>query len=44
MSKKYKLVVCPLCGKHFNPKEEGYNVSNRLICADCYPKLKYKTL
>ncbi len=43
MSKKYRLVVCPICNKHFNPKEEGFNVNNRLICADCYRHLKFKT-
>ena len=43
MSKKYRLVVCPNCSKHFNPKQEGFNVGNRLICADCYKYLKFKT-
>lgn len=45
MSKKYNQVVCPICGKHFNPKKEGFNVSNHLICTDCYyNNTRYKTI
>ncbi len=43
MSKKYRLIVCPNCSKHFDPRKEGFNVNNRLICADCYKNLKFKT-
>lgn len=43
MGKRYNQVICPICGKHFNPREEGFNLSNRLVCADCYNKATYKT-
>ena len=44
MGKKYNLVVCPECRKHFNPKKEGFKVNEYLICADCYHKAKLKTI
>ena len=43
MSKKYNLVVCHKCGKHFKPKE-GFKFNEYLICAECYHKAKLKTI
>ena len=43
MSKKYNLVVCHKCGKHFKPKE-GFNINNHLICIDCYCTARFKTI
>lgn len=42
---KYRA-VCPTCGKAFDTRKEGFPEpdTNKLICADCYNKLKYRTI
>ena len=37
---KYRA-VCPICGKAFDTRKEGFLEpgTNRLICADCYNKI-----
>ena len=40
---KYRMVICPCCGKHFDPRQEGFNLNNRLVCADCYNNATYRT-
>lgn len=44
MAKKLHRVLCYNCGKGFDPRQEGFNLNNRLVCADCYNKAKYKTI
>ena len=44
MAKKLNRVLCYNCGKGFDPRHEGFNLNNRLVCADCYNKAKYKTI
>ena len=44
MGKRLNRVLCYNCGKGFNPKEEGFNLNNHLVCADCYNNAKYKTI
>lgn len=38
---KYRA-VCPICGKAFDTRKEGFleSYTNRLICADCANKIR----
>lgn len=38
MAKRYNQVICAICGKHFNPQNEGFVREGKLICADCWRK------
>ena len=38
MAKRYNQVICPICGKHFNPREQGFVREGKLICASCWQK------
>ena len=38
MSKKYSQVICPICGNHFDPREQGFVREGKLICASCWQK------
>lgn len=44
---RYKLIVCHDCGKHFDPREEGFKINEKVLCSDCYhdvTKHPYRTL
>lgn len=39
--RKLSRVVCPKCGKAFDPREEGFIYNGYLICAKCYHKISF---